>query len=116
VDLYAIKPRYKCYLTCARPLFTKNPHLSAGLPAHAPLHKNSHLNQNHESLPSSLSTNHILYVPLYVRQLTSPSAHRIYGKSRQGYVKYALQAGYALTPVYCFGENKTYSNFQVGCV
>ena len=31
---------------------------------------------------------------------------------RKGLVKYALQHGYALTPVYTFGENRTYWAFS----
>lgn len=40
------------------------------------------------------------------------SAHRVFLKTRMGFVKYALENGYSLTPIYCFGENKTYSNLQ----
>ena len=38
--------------------------------------------------------------------------HRVYLKNRVGFVKYALENGYALQPVYCFGENSTYDNVQ----
>ena len=44
--------------------------------------------------------------------ITSSTVHRVYLKSRRGFVKYALQAGYALVPCYCFGENETYYNVQ----
>lgn len=38
--------------------------------------------------------------------------HRVYLKKRAGFVKYALQHGFKLTPVYCFGEEKTYWAFS----
>jgi len=37
--------------------------------------------------------------------------HRTAMKARKGIIKYALQHGYALQPVYTFGENRTYSAF-----
>lgn len=42
----------------------------------------------------------------------SQSADRVFLKNRKGFVKYALQHGYALSPVYAFGENKTFMNLQ----
>jgi len=36
---------------------------------------------------------------------------RVYLKKRKGVVKYALQHGYALTPVYTFGESRTFHTF-----
>lgn len=36
--------------------------------------------------------------------------HRIYLKKRTGFVKYALQYGYTLVPVYTFGEELNYYN------
>ena len=39
---------------------------------------------------------------------------RVYLKKRKGFVKYALQYGYSLTPVYTFGECNLYWNLQ-GC-
>ena len=44
--------------------------------------------------------------------ITCDGADRVFLKDRRGFVKYALTYGYSLTPVYCFGENKTYSNIQ----
>lgn len=38
--------------------------------------------------------------------------HRTSMSNRKGLVKYALQHGYCLTPVYTFGENRTYSAFS----
>jgi len=38
--------------------------------------------------------------------------NRVFCKKRRGFVKYALQHGYALTPCYCFGEKETYGNLQ----
>eukprot|EP00386_Alphamonas_edax_P003312 GDKI01010160.1.p1 GENE.GDKI01010160.1~~GDKI01010160.1.p1 ORF type:complete len:340 (+),score=33.82 GDKI01010160.1:51-1070(+) len=35
---------------------------------------------------------------------------RIFLKNRKGFVKYALQHGYSLTPAYIFGEHQTYWN------
>ena len=35
---------------------------------------------------------------------------RVFLRKRKGFVKYALQHGYSLTPVYTFGESETYSN------
>jgi hypothetical protein len=46
--------------------------------------------------------------------ITHSGKHRVYIKKRRGFVKYALQFGYALVPCYCFGENETYWNAQ-GC-
>jgi hypothetical protein len=40
----------------------------------------------------------------------SRGAHRV--TCGKGFIKYALQHGYALVPSYSFGENKTYNNFQ----
>jgi 2-acylglycerol O-acyltransferase 2 len=37
-------------------------------------------------------------------------ADRMYIKQRQGFVKYALQFGYQLVPVYTFGERETFWN------
>jgi 2-acylglycerol O-acyltransferase 2 len=44
--------------------------------------------------------------------ITTQSANRVYLKKRKGFVKYALQSGYALIPSFVFGENQTYYNFQ----
>ena len=44
--------------------------------------------------------------------LTSSSADRVFIKDRRGFVKYALQNGYALSPAYSFGENKCFENVQ----
>ena len=45
--------------------------------------------------------------PLPTDPPTNPSPPR-----SKGFVKYALQHGYSLTPVYTFGESETYSNVQ----
>lgn len=37
--------------------------------------------------------------------------HRTAMKKRKGLIKYALQHGYALTPIYTFGETRTYCTF-----
>lgn len=34
----------------------------------------------------------------------------VYLKHRKGFIKYAMQHGYSITPVYCFGESMLYSN------
>eukprot|EP00440_Ansanella_granifera_P073872 gb/GFBE01080156.1/.p1 GENE.gb/GFBE01080156.1/~~gb/GFBE01080156.1/.p1 ORF type:complete len:380 (+),score=85.79 gb/GFBE01080156.1/:1-1140(+) len=36
---------------------------------------------------------------------------RVYVKKRQGFIKYCLQGGYRVTPVYSFGESETYMAF-----
>jgi 1-acyl-sn-glycerol-3-phosphate acyltransferase len=36
---------------------------------------------------------------------------KVYVKKRQGFVKYCLQGGYRITPVYTFGESDTYWTF-----
>ena len=40
--------------------------------------------------------------------LHTTQVDRVYLKDRQGFVKYALQYGYALVPVDAFGERETY--------
>ena len=42
--------------------------------------------------------------------IASPGSDRVFLKDRKGFVKYALQHGFALTPVYTFGENELYDN------
>ena len=44
--------------------------------------------------------------------LHSPSADRAFLSKRKGFVKYALQNGYSLTPVFSFGEKDTFDNAQ----
>eukprot|EP00662_Eupelagonemidae_sp_cell21_P041978 gene41978-1686_t len=39
-------------------------------------------------------------------------ADRVYLKHRMGFVKYAIQHGYSLTPVFAFGERDTFANPQ----
>ena len=39
-------------------------------------------------------------------------SHRVFLKNRKGFVKYALQFGYKLYPVYAFGEEQTYWAFS----
>ncbi|GMH57156.1 hypothetical protein TrRE_jg12313 [Triparma retinervis] len=39
-----------------------------------------------------------------------PGTSRVFLKNRKGFVKYALQHGFTLTPVYTFGESATYWN------
>jgi hypothetical protein len=41
-------------------------------------------------------------------------AHRVYVRARRGFIKYALQQGYSVHPVYTFGEEQTYHAFS-GC-
>ena len=38
--------------------------------------------------------------------------HRVYLKRRKGFIKYALQHGYKIHPVYCFGEERTFYAFR----
>eukprot|EP00727_Mastigamoeba_balamuthi_P011936 m51a1_g7365 putative diacylglycerol o- (347) ;mRNA; f:57930-58970 len=45
---------------------------------------------------------------------TEAGADKVWLRGRKGIVKYALQHGYALVPVYTFGESSTYSNAQAG--
>lgn len=42
--------------------------------------------------------------------ISSPGYDRVYLKRRQGFIKYALQYGYRVVPVYTFGESETYYN------
>eukprot|EP00557_Chaetoceros_sp_GSL56_P010099 CAMPEP_0176480724 /NCGR_PEP_ID=MMETSP0200_2-20121128/2431_1 /TAXON_ID=947934 /ORGANISM="Chaetoceros sp., Strain GSL56" /LENGTH=275 /DNA_ID=CAMNT_0017876865 /DNA_START=511 /DNA_END=1338 /DNA_ORIENTATION=+ len=44
--------------------------------------------------------------------LTNVHQDRVYIRKRLGFIKLALQHGYDVVPVYCFGENKTYWNMQ----
>jgi len=44
--------------------------------------------------------------------LAAHGRHRIFLRNRRGFVKYALQFGYALSPVYVFGEERTYGTFR----
>eukprot|EP00929_Paragymnodinium_shiwhaense_P055216 TRINITY_DN27685_c0_g1_i2.p1 TRINITY_DN27685_c0_g1~~TRINITY_DN27685_c0_g1_i2.p1 ORF type:complete len:148 (+),score=32.95 TRINITY_DN27685_c0_g1_i2:144-587(+) len=44
--------------------------------------------------------------------ITKPGTDRVFLRHRKGFIKYALQNGYALVPVYTFGENDTYANLQ----
>ena len=44
--------------------------------------------------------------------LTSQLQDRAYIKKRAGFIKLCLQNGYAVVPVYCFGENETFWNVQ----
>eukprot|EP00930_Biecheleria_cincta_P051273 TRINITY_DN36426_c0_g1_i1.p1 TRINITY_DN36426_c0_g1~~TRINITY_DN36426_c0_g1_i1.p1 ORF type:complete len:392 (+),score=84.61 TRINITY_DN36426_c0_g1_i1:51-1178(+) len=37
---------------------------------------------------------------------------RVYIKNRKGFIKYCLQAGYRITPVYTFGESDTFRTFS----
>ena len=43
--------------------------------------------------------------------LTVYGKNRVYLRRRKGLIKYALQHGYAMTPVYTFGETKTFHTF-----
>lgn len=43
--------------------------------------------------------------------LTRFGKDRVYIKKRQGFIKYCLQHGYRVTPVYTFGESDTYYTF-----
>ena len=42
--------------------------------------------------------------------ISHPGISRVFLKNRKGFVKYALQYGFTLTPVYTFGESSTYWN------
>jgi Diacylglycerol acyltransferase. len=44
--------------------------------------------------------------------LTNIHQDRVYIRKRMGFIKLALQHGYDVVPVYCFGENQTYWNMQ----
>ena len=46
--------------------------------------------------------------------LTKRGQHRVYLKSRKGFVKLALQHGCSLVPVYVFGETDLYDHWNVG--
>ena len=41
--------------------------------------------------------------------VTSDKEYRLYIKSRKGFIKYALQNGYKIHPVFIFNENKIYN-------
>jgi hypothetical protein len=40
--------------------------------------------------------------------MTTPKEYRIFMKSRKGFIKYGLQFGYKVLPVFIFNENKCY--------
>jgi len=44
--------------------------------------------------------------------ISSSKANRVFLRNRIGFVKYALEYGYALTPCYIFHENELYFNIQ----
>jgi hypothetical protein len=44
--------------------------------------------------------------------ITCVGKERVYINERKGFIKYALRAGYSLTPVYVFGESDLYHNPQ----
>ena len=44
--------------------------------------------------------------------ISSPGTDRVWLKNRKGFVKYALQNGYALQPIYVFGETDAWWNPQ----
>ena len=46
--------------------------------------------------------------------MTERGQHRIYLKSRKGFVKLALQHGCSLVPIYVFGETDLYDHWSVG--
>eukprot|EP00927_Polykrikos_kofoidii_P059328 TRINITY_DN54508_c0_g1_i1.p1 TRINITY_DN54508_c0_g1~~TRINITY_DN54508_c0_g1_i1.p1 ORF type:complete len:497 (-),score=55.78 TRINITY_DN54508_c0_g1_i1:111-1601(-) len=58
----------------------------------------------------------VLLVPGGIQEatLSAPGKERLFLQRRKGFVKYALQHGYSLTPVYAFGENDVYGNAQMG--
>lgn len=43
--------------------------------------------------------------------LHASGRYRVYIKNRKGFIKYALQSGYVVRPVYCFGEEATFKTF-----
>ena len=40
--------------------------------------------------------------------ITKYGEDRVFIKNRKGFIKYALEFGYTVHPMYCFGENKIY--------
>ena len=44
--------------------------------------------------------------------INCPTFDRVYLKHRRGWIKYALEHGYTLTPSFTFGERETYSSVQ----
>ena len=46
--------------------------------------------------------------------LTCAGKERLFLHSRKGFIKYSLQYGYSLTPVYAFGETDAFNNVQGG--
>jgi 2-acylglycerol O-acyltransferase 2 len=45
--------------------------------------------------------------------LASTAQEAVYVNNRRGFIKYALLHGYCIQPIYVFGENKLYSNWNV---
>lgn len=45
--------------------------------------------------------------------LTCNDRDRVFIKSRKGFIKYALQYGYKVYPIFSFGENRTYHIFNI---
>jgi len=48
----------------------------------------------------------------YFQNLKKKGKERVYIKKRKGFIKYALEFGYQIHPVYIFNENKLYSTFD----
>ena len=78
--------------------------------------RNNWLRCSRERAPTSLlydlGSQALIFCPRFEdATIHQMGKHRTAMKKRKGIIKYALQHGYAVTPIYTFGETNTYNTF-----